>query len=172
MPSGKAEFLGVHSTWLDLLGIVVHFFGRTGKVGRASSKEGEDAFGEGHVARLLGEDGHRGDFDQRPGPPPELDSHQTKGQYRAPRLPEYRCRMNTADPLRVLTGAELADGRLPTNGIPHVWDGPRNGETVYRCTTCPGSFYAERIFQARDGLHYCVEHILVALGAAHRPISN
>lgn len=74
MPSRKAEFLGIHSTWLDLLGDVVNFFRRIG--------EGDDAFGEGHVARLLGEDGHRGDFDQRPGPRPELDSHQTKGQYR------------------------------------------------------------------------------------------
>ena len=64
--------------------------------------------------------------------------------------------------LRVLIRSQLADGRLPTNGMPRVWTGPGNGngETAYRCTTCGGSFYAERTFQARDGLYYCVQHIL------------
>lgn len=57
--------------------------------------------------------------------------------------------------------AKLADGQfLAANGTPHVWGGPGSAEIAYRCTTCGGSFYAKRTFQARDGLYYCVEHIL------------
>ena len=70
--------------------------------------------------------------------------------------------MNTADPLPVRV--ELADGHLLTNGIPRVRGDHGNGETAYRCSTCGGSFCAERTFQARDGLHYCVEHILDEIG--------
>ena len=35
--------------------------------------------------------------------------------------------------LRVLIRQKLADGRLPQNSIPRVWDGPRNGETCDAC---------------------------------------
>jgi hypothetical protein len=37
--------------------------------------------------------------------------------------------MSSAEPLRVLIRAKLADGRLPTNSIPRVWGGLGNGET-------------------------------------------
>ena len=41
--------------------------------------------------------------------------------------------MSTADALRVLIRAKLADGRLPINSIPRVWGGPGNGEMCDAC---------------------------------------
>jgi DNA-directed RNA polymerase subunit RPC12/RpoP len=73
--------------------------------------------------------------------------------------------MKTSDPRGALIRAELANDHLPTNGIPH-WGNPGNGEMAYRCTTCGSSFSPERTFQAGDGRHYCVLHILNEIGRA------